>query len=179
MSLLIGIDPGPRHSAVVVYNSLSIFYPDVLPRHVRIFNAMLKPLLCEITDERFVEAIGIEAMASYGLPVGEEVLTTCMWIGRLVEMLETMDMPPYLFPRQTILSCLDVSRTGKGKAYKSTDANVRHSILTMYGGAKDGLGTKEQPGPLYGLAADEWSAFAVALTLEQKLIDEAAKEEKR
>lgn len=162
---LVGIDPGPRHSAVVVYNPCGEAWPTTIPRHVRIFNAMLKPLIMEIMSGD-IEAIGIESIASYGMPVGEEIFTTCIWTGRIVEMFSQWRIPVRLFPRADVKMHLC-------KTMRAKDANIRQAIIDLYGGREEALGRKSRPGPLYGVSEDEWSALAVALTLEAKLIYEA------
>jgi hypothetical protein len=43
-------------------------------------------------------------------------------------------------------------------------------LLDRFGpGREVAVGTKRAPGPLYGIKGDEWSALAVALTLQAQL----------
>jgi hypothetical protein len=46
---------------------------------------------------------------------------------------------------------------------RAKDPNVRTALLDRFGGA-GAKGTKAAPGPLYGIAADLWSALAIAVT---------------
>jgi hypothetical protein len=53
---------------------------------------------------------------------------------------------------------------------RATDANIRAALLDRFGpGREIAVGTKRAPGPLYGIKGDEWSALAVALTLQAQL----------
>jgi hypothetical protein len=51
---------------------------------------------------------------------------------------------------------------------KAKDANVRQALIDMFpktgGGKIPQIGTKAQPGPLYGVASHAWAAVAVAVT---------------
>lgn len=175
---LVGIDPGPRHSAVVVYNPCG---EEVL-RHVRIFNTMLEPLFVEIMMGD-IQAIGIEPIVSYGQQIGNATLQTQLWVGKILMWFEQKLIPPYLIPRKDVLSYFGVVTHGKNRQM-TTDAAVRQAIIDRFGGYVKALGHKatkqelrrgieDNLGPLHGIAEDEWSALAVALTLEAKLIDEA------
>jgi hypothetical protein len=56
------------------------------------------------------------------------------------------------------------------------DKHVRQAILDRFPGTGGGktpqIGTKKQPGPLYGVKGHMWAALAVALTAEKMLLDE-------
>ena len=58
---------------------------------------------------------------------------------------------------------------------RATDSNIRAAILSLYpatGGGKTGqIGTKKQPGPLYGVSKDIWAALAVALTYKELYLE--------
>jgi hypothetical protein len=51
---------------------------------------------------------------------------------------------------------------------KAKDANVRQALLDMFprtgGGAVPQVGTKKEPGPLYGISTHAWPALGVAIT---------------
>jgi hypothetical protein len=43
--------------------------------------------------------------------------------------------------------------------------NIRKAIIDLYGpNEKRVLGTKKEPGPLYGVSGDGWAALGVGLT---------------
>jgi hypothetical protein len=51
---------------------------------------------------------------------------------------------------------------------KAKDSNVRQALLDLFprsgGGATPQIGTKSQPGPLYGVSTHAWPALGVAVT---------------
>jgi hypothetical protein len=109
------------------------------------------------------DALAIEMIASYGMAVGREVFETCLWIGRFMEAWEARGGAVKLIYRKEV----KVYHCGTVRA---TDANVRASLLDRYGPGRElAVGTKRAPGPLYGISGDQWSALAVALTLEAQL----------
>lgn len=147
------IDPGTTHSAFCVY------YPDTHSiGDFGIFtNKDLRKILAASKDFEFTYAI--EMIASYGMPVGKEVFETCVWIGRFREILNDR--------RVATVYRKDVKHYLCGSA-KANDANIRQEILNRFpatgAGTKPQIGTKAQPGPLYGVSKDVWAAIAVALT---------------
>jgi len=54
------------------------------------------------------------------------------------------------------------------KNNRAKDANIRQALLDRFpatgGGKAPQIGTKKQPGPLYGVTSHLWSALAVAVT---------------
>lgn len=115
---------------------------------------------------RGASTLAVEMIASYGMPVGREVFETCVWIGRFVqawggkaEMVYRKDVKMHL------------CGTAKAK-----DGNVRQAILDLYprtgGGATPQVGTKGQPGPLYGVSTHAWAALGVAITARHRLAQE-------
>ncbi len=60
--------------------------------------------------------------------------------------------------RREVLRGLDV--TGKG----NRDSLVRQRLIEIHGGDRaSAVGTKKQPGPLYGVSSHAWQALAVAV----------------
>lgn len=104
------------------------------------------------------ELLCIEMIASYGMAVGKEVFDTCVWIGRFAEAWEARGGKVRLVYRREVKLHLCQSA-------RANDSNVRAALLDRFGPGKEiAVGTKKQPGPLYGIKGDEWSALAVALT---------------
>ena len=99
----------------------------------------------------------IEMVASYGMPVGREVFETVRWIGRFHEAFGGAE---YVYRKDVKIHLC--------QSMRAKDANVRQAILDLFppagGGKVPQVGTKLQPGPLYGVRKDIWSALAVALT---------------
>jgi hypothetical protein len=84
------------------------------------------------------------------MAVGREVFETCVWIGRFVERLGIV----------TLVYRKDVKLTICGSP-RAKDANVRAALIDRLGQ----VGTKNNPGPLYGMKSHLWSALAVAVTV--------------
>lgn len=121
-------------------------------------NAELKRMLARWVSSPN-DHLAIEMIASYGMPVGREVFDTCLWIGRLVE---AWGRPFTLVYRRDVKMFLCGNNTAK-------DANIRQSLIDRFGPGKSAaIGTKKQPGPLYGVTADVWSALAIAVTWQDK-----------
>lgn len=98
--------------------------------------------------------LAIEMIASYGMSVGREVFETAMWVGRYVEAWGSA---------HTLVYRRDVKLHLCGQA-RAKDGNIRTALLDRWGGKAKAIGTKKQPGPLYGVKADIWQALAVAVT---------------
>lgn len=108
--------------------------------------------------------LAIEMIASYGMPVGAEVFETCVWIGRF---LQAWNGP------HTFVYRKDVKLHLCGQT-RAKDSNVRAALIDRFGGKQAALGNKKQPGPLYGIKADIWSALAVAVTYADGAAGKAA-----
>lgn len=146
MTKLIAIDPGNEQSAyVLVDHGGWINGVGILP------NEQIRSIFENRRTRGAV--LAVEMIASYGMPVGREVFETCMWIGRFVECWGG---------EHALIYRRDVKHHLCNSA-KAKDANVRQALLDRWGG-KAAIGTKKAPGPLYGFAADMWSALAVAAT---------------
>jgi hypothetical protein len=92
----------------------------------------------------------IEKIASYGMAVGASIFETCWWSGRFAQAY------PGKFERLT---------RGEVKMHlcgsmRAKDSNVRQSLIDRFGEP----GKRSSPGRTYGVRADEWSAFAIAVT---------------
>jgi hypothetical protein len=110
------------------------------------------------------ELLAVEAVASYGMPVGAEVFETVFWSGRFVQ---AYDGPHVRVYRREVKLHLCAS-------VRANDATIRQAILDRFGGKDKAIGKKATPGPLYGIKADEWAALAVGLTVWDREREEAA-----
>lgn len=137
---ILAIDPGPKQSGFVVFDNGLIEFDTVDN----------ETLLSRLKERSFggSEACAIEMIASYGMPVGEEVFETCVWIGRFVER---AGIPVYRFKRKDIT--LHVCNSPR-----ATDSTIRCALIDKYGVQ----GTKKSPGPTYGMKGHLWAALAVA-----------------
>jgi hypothetical protein len=148
--MLLAIDPGPEQSAYCSYNpydrrihDFQILDNSELLKLVRKINNLNSP----------IDEIIIEKIASYGMPVGEEVFSTCIFIGRLIE---ASIVPVALITRQEIKLHLC-------KSPKANDATIKQALKDRFGDK----GTKKKPGQLYGIKDDMWSALAVAVAYSE------------
>ena len=142
---LLAIDPGPKFSAYVIWDGTAILEHGKVPSDE----------LLRFEAGKMLDACAIEMIACYGMPVGEEVFETCVWIGRYIERWRsyTCNLPHRLITRGAVK--MHLCHTMKAK-----DANIRQALIDRLGAP----GTKKAPGATFGLAGDEWAALAVAIT---------------
>ena len=157
MSLILGIDAGTWQSGFVFYNTEK----HSLGRHGVIENDALLKLIREMElwpDDR----VAIEKICTYGMTVGQSVLDTAVWNGRFYQrVLDVHGKETAMIPRIDVKMFLC-------KDSRAKDKNVRRAILDLFpavgGGKTPEIGTKSQPGPLYGVKSHVWSALGIALT---------------
>lgn len=141
--MILAIDPGPKQSAYVAWSNGRVVY------------CGLEDNFCvrnQIRGRPTGSALAIEMIASYGMAVGADVFSTCVEIGRMVEVADG---------KATLVFRKDVKLHLCGSA-RAKDANIRQALIDLYGT----VGTKKNPGPLYGVKSHIWSALAVAVTAE-------------
>jgi hypothetical protein len=132
---IIGIDPGPREFAWVLWDGARVIDCGDVPN-----GSILRP-----ADEYDV---AIEWIESFGMAVGREVFETVFSIGRMAAMKNVR-----LVPRRDVK--LHICRSAKAK-----DTNVRQALIDRFGP----VGTKKAPGRLFGISNHRWAALAVAVT---------------
>lgn len=139
--IVLAIDPGTTQSAYVLFDGRRVLDGAILP------NDDLRTLLRAGKAGRH-DFVACEMVASYGMAVGREVFETCVWIGRF---LESTTAPTILVFRKDVK--MHLCHTMRAK-----DANVRQALLDKHGA----VGTKKNPGPLFGIRSHLWAALAVA-----------------
>ena len=157
--IVLAIDPGPTVSAAVLFDTDE----QRILATVRDENAIVRAWMRR--DVRLVAAhlpvaFAIEMIASYGMAVGAETFETCVEIGRFIERWKTLEDRDVrrVYRREVKLHLCGTVR--------ATDSNIRHAILDRFGpGRTKAVGTKANPGPLYGLSKDLWQALGVALVV--------------
>lgn len=151
---IFAIDPGFTVSALVIYDGRTVL------EHAMYQNG---DLLTRLAGRQFsdTDVLVIEQIASFGMPVGAEVFETCVWSGRFLQAWVGSArpfMPCDRLTRHTIK--LHLCRSARAK-----DSNIRQALIDRFGPSRErAMGTKAQPGPLFGVAGDEWSALAVAVS---------------
>jgi hypothetical protein len=148
--MIIAIDPGTTESAVVIWDHLmeKIEEQAILPN---------KTLLDSLPDMTYRSSwMVIEKVASYGMPVGADVFETVFWSGRFAQAAHGL-VKVERITRQEVKMHLCHSMRAK-------DTNIRQALIDRYGE----VGTKKNPGKLYGISKDKWAALAVAVTYGDK-----------
>lgn len=160
---VLAIDPGPERSAWILLDGDTVLSHGLEP------NAIFAPPV------HLAHEIAIECLACYGMPVGAEIFETAYWIGQLFERWKVRTRPVRRILRRDVKLHLCGSARAK-------DGNVRRAILDRYprtgGGACPQVGTKAQPGPLYGVRRDVWAALAVGITAQAQIAAEAKETER-
>ena len=144
--MLLAIDPGTTESAyVVIRDDYSIIdYGKMLNGNVI---EMIK------TKTTFYPMV-IEMIASYGMPVGQEVFETCVWIGRFIQASR----------KETQLIYRKDVKLNICNSMKATDASIIKALKDRFGDK----GTKANPGWFYGFSKDVWQAYALGVTYLDK-----------
>lgn len=154
--LILAIDPGPTESAFVIWDGKAILNKGKVHNNGSLLWEIAHygcghgdPLSC-------IDALVIEEVVSYGMPVGADTFKTVQWYGRYIQSWHMHHHGDedriFLVPRKTIVT--HHCGVSKGK-----DANVRQALIDRLGKP----GTKKNPGVTYGVKDDIWSALAIAL----------------
>lgn len=153
--IIMGIDPGPEKSGVVIVSDDRCLSPsyfghcpndDVLHKGVKPHRVII---------EEVVPYYAKKGSMCIGVPL----LKTCEATGRFIERCDYMDIPCELLTTPTIRTRLCNSR-------KVGRPEVKQAIYDYYGGKEVAVGKKNSPGPLYCLKGQPdhvWSALAVAM----------------
>jgi hypothetical protein len=151
---ILAIDPGNTESGYAVIERGTCKPIDVgkIPNHL--LHARIKNGEALIG----VDKIAIEMIESYGMPVGREVFETCVFIGRLLELVQPRNANAELVYRKAIK--LHLCGTSKAK-----DPNITQALVDRFapGAGNHGKGTKAEPGWFHGFKADIWAAYALAV----------------
>ena len=154
--MILAIDPGSKKSAYVWYTSMSEPVCD--------WGWIDNHNLADVVSKAWCDRLAIEMVASYGMAVGRDVFDTCVWIGRFVQAFHGPHTK--VFRRDIKLHLCGQPR--------AKDSNVRQALIDRYGSTKrEAIGTKKEPGPLYGVSKHGWSALAVAVTYDETMRLEA------
>ena len=145
--IYLGIDPGPVESAFVWWDTESekVIRLESIPVF-KLGSFEIGPLL------KGVDHVSIEWIECFGMAVGQETFRTVTGIGWFASLLYDRSWHLRLVPRRAVKLHLCNSMRAK-------DANVRQALIDRFGP----VGTKKQPGKLYGVATHYWAALGVAV----------------
>lgn len=161
---IFAIDPGNVESGWVLVNATTL-----MPiRFGKDENNKILSILFDTSLEYLGIDYAIERIKSYGMPVGDEVFDTCIWIGRFTECIANLEpfgrenTPTYIGRLEEKLTiCHDP---------RANDATIRRALVDRFapGVSNYGKGSMSSPGWFYGFKADIWQAYAVAVTYHDK-----------
>jgi Holliday junction resolvasome RuvABC endonuclease subunit len=143
----LAIDPGPVKSGYVVWDDEEecVVQSGVCP------NEDIFPLMQGVTiDTSPISLVLIEKIASMGMAVGESVFETAVWSGKFMREAELEAIPVVRITRVQVKMAVCGSARAK-------DTNIRQALIDLFGP----VGTKRNPGPLYGVSGDAWAALAL------------------
>jgi hypothetical protein len=140
----IGIDPGPREFAWVEWDGSRVVRCGDCP------NVEFDVLLTSVAERG--QTWAIEWIESFGMAVGREVFETVFSIGAMATAAANV-CHVRLVPRRDVKLHLCASPRAK-------DGNIRQALIDRFGI----VGTKNNPGPLFGISNHRWAALAVAVT---------------
>lgn len=170
---IIGVDPGPQTSGLVLVELQPGAWPPVLrwadPA------AETEAVISAIdTLVRPPPIVVCEWLTSYGSAVGATVLDTARVAGRFEEAARRAGGRFVLMTHGDQALELTGSRRAKdGQLHEAIRQVYREAGAAVGGGAEATRGTKSQPGPLYGLAGcHAWDALGVVLAwLRREVLD--------
>ena len=150
--IVVGLDPGPESCGMVAYNAQgSILFSGSAYTIADVQASLCRSLYRDAP-------VAIEMVSCYGMAVGRSVFETCVTVGKLEAV--RGDIVRIERPEAKMFLCN--SRAAK-------DKNIRQALIDKFAPAGGGkcpqLGTKKQPGPLYGMASHAWAALAIAYTM--------------
>ena len=167
MKQIFAIDPGTTESGFCLVD-----YDTMKPLQAgKVRNEDLLDILREACWRAEPEdfTLCIEMIASYGMPVGQDVFETCVWIGRFYQLAveEYNDLDKYYADEKPSIHYVyrkDEKITLCG-SMKANDANIRRALIDKYAqhDFRSGKGTKNNPDWFYGFKKDVWAAYAVAV----------------
>lgn len=155
--ITLNIDPGNVESAF-------LFYDTGHGKPLRFGIVANGELLAVVRANRhgnlIADEFAVEKIAMGGMVAGQETFDTAMWVGRFVEAWNyTGTRKPATLVRR-IDEKMHLCHDSRAK-----DTNIRQALIDKFGPGKDvAIGKKKSPGPLFGVAADVWSALAIAVT---------------
>jgi hypothetical protein len=144
---IIGIDPGSRESGYVLWDTERKL--PISSGHVE--NEYLRGVIISGGNSPY-DLVAIERIRGYGIVAGDDTFDTCEWVGRFDMAAKFRNKKVFLIPRKAIKRHLCGNTT-------TNDKYIRQSLIDRFGE----VGTKKNPGPLFGISGHLWAALAVAV----------------
>jgi len=145
--MILAIDPGPEQSAYVEWNpKTQMFHGKGIRDNVKLLETIETLAKTSPIDYHLV----IEMVACYGMPVGKEIFETVLWTGQFKHAWGTN---PFSFAYRKDI------KIHLCNSMKAKDSNIRQALIDRFGAP----GVKKNPGKLYGVSKDIWSAVAIAV----------------
>ena len=150
--IILGIDPGENKSGVVLFDAKANRVLWAHEKDVQELERILQYGWNEMPD-----VIVCENIVPMGVPFSSNLRATCRHIDRLEFIAEARKIQWVFITRNQVKMTL----CGRCKGVK--DAHVSCAVQERFGGRKAALGTKKQPGPLYGVSGHCWQALAAVI----------------
>lgn len=152
VQMILAIDPGSEQSGWVLFDGMRVRESGVLP------NDQVLGMLA--ADYPRVESLAIEMMKARGMPTSNDEMRTLVWVGRFQQAWREPDAVRLVYRMDVKLHLCGSMR--------AKDPNVRQALIELFpatgGGKTPQIGTKAQPGPLFGVSSHAWPALGVAIT---------------
>lgn len=148
--IILAIDPGNIESAFCFYKVNKDKVATNILAKGKVVNEKVLSLITSNTTK--ISRIYVEDIAQYGTGVGKTIFDTVKFIGRLLERADSLKIPIELVYRKTYISYILDNP-------KANDSIVRQYLMDTFGDK----GTKKNPGPMFGFAADMFSALMIAV----------------
>ena len=147
--ILLGVDPGPESSGVVLYDTVGRY---VVASHAKVAFRDLQRMLQD------AEHHAVVCERTTAGPPSTAVVRTTEIVGRVIQVCDGDTRPLRLMPRHEVLLALGCTARG------SKDALVREAVMALHGGGRAvACGTARAPGPLYGVTSHAWQALALCV----------------
>ena len=148
---ILSLDVGTTESAYALMDH-SLANP--LIKFGKVSNEAITQVLLQGTN---IGVMAYEEFASYGMPIGESTMRSIWWNGYYCRVCEQLYLPYAPVLRKDVK--MHLCQTMKAK-----DCNIRQALIDKYGEP----GTKKNPGILYKVSKDVWSAIAINITYYDK-----------
>lgn len=143
--ILLAVDTGTTKSAYV--------FVDTQTYKIEESGKVVNEDMMEIIRNGYYDACVLEMFSSYGMRVGKEVFESVVMVGRGMEASYAHGFNADRIERNKVKQFV----CQKGGSVK--DADVIQVLKDRFGEK----GTKKNPGFFFGVAADQWQAFALAV----------------